>query len=718
MLELIRRLMLVGGIAGFIILAFTTIPDLVLVAPVDFAAEMAREYRIKPDRRLKGVMELADEFIKKTAKPASLQEYINRKTEHGLIKINGADWDTFFKALEKPDNNFFASRRLKNGAYIFRWQDTPLLTLRDQIVHLSKNRTINYLALERGSVPHYVSVRYGYGYEPKKVGAPASLVFPWRIYCWIPLLMGVAAFAFLRRRPQTEEIYTSYLSSCLSLDLLGILFFSLFFFIPFWVSDPTQQMWGVDLGVTLLCWMAALSALSLVVASAFNASFAIRVEPGRLVISRLFGLSIVDLREIIAANPLLVGDIESGIVLKQRDHDQIKLPWANMVNYHLLIEALKNAEFQLEPRPRPAAETAAAALPSEANLANQYPQASGLISWDFNVPLLTDQFIMYDMLKVWGGACLGFGLIIGAIVAYERDWHALINIMALVGVLSVGVLAIFILVMLVFFGNRFPMGFVLGPEGAMVIGKSQRGRFGNRLAVILGALAGKPGVAGAGLLASARESAGIRWTDVRRVNIHPQTRVISLMNSWRVVIRIYCTPKNYDLVLQAVQKWAAEGLKKADKASRTKGLSPILRLGLKSFLAAVAAFLITALPIKVSPVLIWSLLAVGLGAIWFLAYKRFFGAVVLVLVSVILLSFVRQSLEVGQINDPDEFRSFALSQGVKIDKVPDWIIGKYRRFEHFHRHDWLQTGIAGLGLALFVWIGMASLRLRKRERSR
>jgi len=45
---------------------------LVLVAPVDFAADLARGYQIKPGPRLKGVMELADEYIKKTTKPASL----------------------------------------------------------------------------------------------------------------------------------------------------------------------------------------------------------------------------------------------------------------------------------------------------------------------------------------------------------------------------------------------------------------------------------------------------------------------------------------------------------------------------------------------------------------------------------------------------------------------------------------------------------------------
>ena len=117
------------------------------------------------------------------------------------------------------------------------------------------------------------------------------LVFPWRRYCWVPLLAGLAGFALLRsRRPQAGEIYHNYLGSGLPLDICGFFFFTLFFAIPFWVSDPTRQMWTEDLGVTILCWLAALGALSLVVWAAWNASFAIRVEPGRLVIARLFRL--------------------------------------------------------------------------------------------------------------------------------------------------------------------------------------------------------------------------------------------------------------------------------------------------------------------------------------------------------------------------------------------------------------------------------------------
>ena len=323
---------------------------------------------------------------------------------------------------------------------------------------------------------------------------------------------------------------------------------------------------------------------------------------------------------------------------------------------------------------------------------------------------------MYDLLKIWGISSLILFLFLTGIAVYDWKWRNFTVMLPLVGLVSAGLLVLLILVMLGFFWNRFPMGFSLSPQGAIVVSLSRCGRWGNRLAVILGALAGKPGVAGAGLLGMAQETTTIAWDDVRRVNIHAPARVISLMDSWHVVLRLYCTPQNYDMVLKAVQSWAARGLKKATQAPRARGFSPTRRLWLKSLLAAFAAFLVTALPLEVSPALIWSLLGVSLGAIWFLALARFFGIVSLILVAAILFCFVGQGLEERQTVKEEDFRKFAQSQGVKIDKVPAWVIGKYRRYEHLHTQEWLQTGIAGLGLAFFAWVGLGALRSGQQRR--
>jgi hypothetical protein len=363
------------------------------------------------------------------------------------------------------------------------------------------------------------------------------------------------------------------------------------------------------------------------------------------------------------------------------------------------------------------AEAPEAAAATGADQAEKGHPATGEISWEVNVPLLTNRFILYDLIKVWGFSSLGLFLILTGIAVYDRNWRAFTGLLPVVGLVSAGLLALLILVMLVFFGNRFPMGFRLDRQGAVVVSLSRRGRWGNRLAVVLGALAGKPGVAGAGLLGMAQETTGMAWDEVRRLKVHAQTRVISLMDSWHVVLRLYCTPQNYEAVLNAVEKWAAWGLQKATQAPRAKGASPALRLWLKSLLAALAAFLVTALPLEAPLGLIWALLGVSLGAIWFLAFARFFGIISLILVGAILFGFVGQALEVRQTIKEEDFRKFAQSQGLTVDKVPDWVLGKYRRYEHLHTQEWLQTGIAGLGLAFFVWVGLKAVRPRRRPRA-
>ena len=115
-------------------------------------------------------------------------------------------------------------------------------------------------------------------------------------------------------------------------------------------------------------------------------------------------------------------------------------------------------------KPAAVTETAQAPPPS-ADLQPKGHQTGQELSWQVNVPLLTDQFIMYDLLKVWGFSTLFLFLIMVAIFIFERNWRCLISMLPLVGLTSLGILVLFILVMLVFFGNRFPMGFMLGPKG-------------------------------------------------------------------------------------------------------------------------------------------------------------------------------------------------------------------------------------------------------------
>jgi hypothetical protein len=257
------------------------------------------------------------------------------------------------------------------------------------------------------------------------------------------------------------------------------------------------------------------------------------------------------------------------------------------------------------------------------------------------------------------------------------------------------------------------MKFYLSPKGARVESLSRRGKWGNRLAVVLGALAGRPGVAGAGLLAMSQEMVSVEWREVHRINVYPQARVISLMNSWRVVFRLYCTPGNFPEVLSSVREWADQGKKTREKTALKPTPKVWPRQAKLSLLTVVAGITLTALPLEVPTALKVALTLAGLTVIW-LPRGRFWGAAVLVLAASVMVVFLSQAVETRQLFQEADFLAWARSQGQQVEKVPEWVLFKKRRFERFDTGDWVGAGLGSLGLIFFGWLGLAGARGRLR----
>lgn len=178
------------------------------------------------------------------------------------------------------------------------------------------------------------------------------------------------------------------------------------------------------------------------------------------------------------------------------------------------------------------------------------------VEWSYRVPLLTSRFMLWDFLRVTLLSVLGMYLavfLIGLIAEGE-----LIVLPFQVFAMVTGImLALFTLASLML-GNHVPMTFSVRPEGISYgMGRRQRGI--NRATVILGALSGSPTTAGAGLLAASREQGGWTWGELRGVRYFDGPRVISLRNAWRTVLRLHCTPENYEQVRDAVAMGLARG---------------------------------------------------------------------------------------------------------------------------------------------------------------
>ena len=176
--------------------------------------------------------------------------------------------------------------------------------------------------------------------------------------------------------------------------------------------------------------------------------------------------------------------------------------------------------------------------------------------WAAEMPLLTSRFFLYDLAKILFWTGLICGAIFTAIALFSGGPEAVPKLLAIFALILAGFGFLFTLIALVFFRNGYPMRFFVGPAGVGWESASGRGAAASRAAVVVGALAGSPGAAGAGLLAQAQESGLLGWDEVARVKVYPALRVLSVMNGWRVVVRLYATPENFHYVLDLVRRYA------------------------------------------------------------------------------------------------------------------------------------------------------------------
>ena len=60
--------------------------------------------------------------------------------------------------------------------------------------------------------------------------------------------------------------------------------------------------------------------------------------------------------------------------------------------------------------------------------------------------------------------------------------------------------------------------------------------------------AGKPAVAGAGMLAQSRQEVFLKWNRVTRVKYKPNSCAVLLRGGWTESIALFCTAENYEQV--------------------------------------------------------------------------------------------------------------------------------------------------------------------------
>lgn len=205
-----------------------------------------------------------------------------------------------------------------------------------------------------------------------------------------------------------------------------------------------------------------------------------------------------------------------------------------------------------------------AVSPAEAQFCGQcgagYPDPAPEHQWMISVPMLNNRFMLYDLVKLLFWTGLVIAILMFVMLAAFGDSHdfleTYLQIMRMFGYVLAGFAVMFLAIMLLFFGNRYRTGFTIDRNGVGWSSLMSRTKWANRAAVVAGVLAAKPCVAGAGLLAETQEQGEVEWDEIRKLKFYPALSAISVMNSWRVVIRLYCTPENYPAIADTLRRRA------------------------------------------------------------------------------------------------------------------------------------------------------------------
>ncbi len=298
--------------------------------------------------------------------------------------------------------------------------------------------------------------------------------------------------------------------------------------------------------------------------------------------------------------------------------------------------------------------------------------------WEANFPLLTNPMVLkqFYMLILFSGLFMFLLLSFMMIVTGEISAVPTMFLFTLIGV---GVLALLMfLVMLLYFGNRIRVRFILDQNGATIQNIDKRSKIAGRAAVIFGALSLQPGTAGAGILAVAREEEQTAWSALAKAEYSPGHRTITLRNSWRPVQILICTPENYDIIAAYVSKQITE---KSSTASEIPVKNPLPRLLFRTSIVILAVVPVFILPYSFEldifiPML---LILMALATIWLAAGL---GWVVIVLAFILILQIV--------------FKGFGTTASIFNPGV------LYRNFDLLYGSEWLAILLAFAGLIYLI----------------
>jgi len=174
------------------------------------------------------------------------------------------------------------------------------------------------------------------------------------------------------------------------------------------------------------------------------------------------------------------------------------------------------------------------------------------MQWEIKVPIFKNRFILKAV-----GLAIGipFGVVI-AIILFTAESDAKYALL-FIGLLF---LLAFVLILIIY-GGKYAAGFAIDDTGIVNYTQAKHARRSNtvnKLAVVLGAVSGKPAAMGAGMIAQSKQVVHIKWKNIRKVKYYPKQFTILIKGGFTENIAVFCTRENYAEV-EAIIKNRAKG---------------------------------------------------------------------------------------------------------------------------------------------------------------
>ena len=172
-----------------------------------------------------------------------------------------------------------------------------------------------------------------------------------------------------------------------------------------------------------------------------------------------------------------------------------------------------------------------------------------ILRWSCSVAIFKDPLIVKQLLIAIG---VPFGIVllmIAVLSGFSRDGVYAISVI-------VGLLFLTGVFVKVVYKGKYEVEYFMDASGVRCKYSDEqmkKNRVVNGLTVVLGLMTGKPTVAGAGVLAGARQDSVLKWARVQSVKYMPKHRRIHLRASWFEVIVVYCLEENYNAVCDYVK---------------------------------------------------------------------------------------------------------------------------------------------------------------------